>query len=93
MEGADLDEAVGVVAADGKIGGKLGGARIARCAVEVSGGKIVAKGPAERVLAATPADDQNLHFCRALRKASRAEAAAFLAASVTLSIVSRASPA
>ena len=53
--------------------------------------KVAAEGPAERVFAAPASDDQHLHFCWALRNASRALAAAFFAASATLFTTSRAS--
>ena len=86
-----VGEAIQVVRGDGKVGGELGGAGIARGAVEVGVGLLAAEGPAERVLPPAAADDQEPHDFCAFRKASRARSAARLAASATWVASSRAS--
>ena len=62
-------------------------------AVQIGVGVFAAEGPAERVLPAPAADDQEPHDFWAFRNASRARSAARLAASATWLASSRASPA
>lgn len=87
------DELIELIGSDGEIVGELGGARVTRRTVEGHGGEVLVHRPAERVLPASSSDDQYLHDCCDLRKASRADVAARFAASATLLIVSRASSA
>src|SRR5207244_431762 len=74
------DETRDVRGGDGEIGGEGGGAGIAGSGVQSIGGVVTAPRPAEGVLAAAPADDQNLHF---FLKASENACAARFAESTT----------
>ena len=78
-----IGEAIDVGGGDFEIGGDFRGAGIPRRTIDVGGGKVVTKRPAQRVFPSSTSDDQYSHFSCAFRKASPTRFAAFLAASTT----------
>ena len=88
-----VGQPVEVVGGDGEVRRHLGGARIPGGAVDVGPGILAPQRPAERVLPAPGADDEQPHGFCAFLKASRARSAARRAASATWVAISFASPA
>jgi len=86
-----LVEGCMVIGRDRQVNGDIRCARVARRAVQVCLGILVAEGGAERVLPAAAPNHENPHGFCAFRNASRAFSAARLAASATWLASSRAS--
>ena len=88
-----IGQAIEIVGRDREIRRHLRGAGVARRAVDVGIGVLPPKRPAERVLPASGADDEQSHGFWAFLNASRARSAARRAASATWVAISLASPA